>query len=221
MILFYLLACLFLISSFTGVSTGLKCYCEECIDRNQTCETTGVCLTIRSYKKDGTIKIRYRCTTELEESGLKIPHGEIFECLSGHPTASESSRLCCKDEDFCNKHLSPTFPPPTTRIPEIRDSVEQRLTFGTLELVGLIAGPVVLVSVFFVICFLSYRQCQQQGICMAPKSVSDGESQPFMQPGQTTDTLREMIMEYSGSGSGKGPGSSYPVRSIIDLSELR
>lgn len=66
-----------------------------------------------------------RCTTELEESGLKIPHGEIFECLSGHPTASESSRLCCKDEDFCNKHLSPTFPPPTTRIPEIRGKFDK------------------------------------------------------------------------------------------------
>lgn len=82
------------------------------------------------------------------------------------------------------------------------ESAEPRLTFGTLELVALIAGPVVLVSVFFVICFLSYRQCQQQGICMAPSSLTDGETQPFMQPGQTTDTLREMIMEYSGSGSG-------------------
>lgn len=39
---------------------GLKCYCEECTDRNQTCETTGLCLTLRAYRKDGTIKIRYR-----------------------------------------------------------------------------------------------------------------------------------------------------------------
>lgn len=199
MIPYYLLACLFLISTFTDFSTGLKCYCEECTDRNQTCETTGLCLTLRAYRKDGTIKIRYRC---IEKVDLGPLDGDVFECLTSNPMASISSKLCCNDEDFCNKHLFPTFPPPTTRFPEIRDSVEQRLTFGTLELVGLIAGPVVLVSVFFVICFLSYRQCQQQGICMAPKSVSDGETQPFMQPGQTTDTLREMIMEYSGSGSG-------------------
>lgn len=85
------------------------------------------------------------------------------------------------------------------------ETAEPRLTFGTLELVCLIAGPVVVVSILFVICFLSYRQCQQQGYCLTPKGMIDGpsETQPFMQPGQNADTLREMIIEYSGSGSGE------------------
>nr|XP_011414113.1 TGF-beta receptor type-1-like isoform X1 [Crassostrea gigas] len=195
MIPYYLLACLFLISSFTDFSTGLKCYCEECTDRNQTCETTGLCLTLRAYRKDGTIKIRYSCYST-GPSFFFSAGGLPRICQRKGKRLNISNVECCRT-DFCNMDLKPTL---ATFFDS--DSVEQRLTFGTLELVGLIAGPVVLVSVFFVICFLSYRQCQQQGICMAPKSVSDGETQPFMQPGQTTDTLREMIMEYSGSGSG-------------------
>ncbi|XP_022324495.1 TGF-beta receptor type-1-like [Crassostrea virginica] len=201
MLSYYVLACLLLVISFTDVTTGLKCYCEECIATNQTCETTGVCITLRAVKKDGTIKTRYRCSTDNEHLA-QFSHGDILECLNANPLASVASRLCCNDEDYCNRFLKPTFAPPTTHPPNYRESAEPRLTFGTLELVALIAGPVVLVSVFFVICFLSYRQCQQQGICMAPSSLTDGETQPFMQPGQTTDTLREMIMEYSGSGSG-------------------
>ncbi|XP_056011203.1 TGF-beta receptor type-1-like isoform X2 [Ostrea edulis] len=203
MLFYYVLACVFLTTVLIEVTTGLKCFCEECIFANQTCETNGVCITLKARRDDGTYKIRYRCSLENAELP-QIPHGHIFDCLNTKPSADESTRLCCRDEDFCNKYLTPTFPPPTTHPPAVGETAEPRLTFGTLELVCLIAGPVVVVSILFVICFLSYRQCQQQGYCLTPKGMIDGpsETQPFMQPGQNADTLREMIIEYSGSGSG-------------------
>ncbi|XP_062572439.1 TGF-beta receptor type-1-like [Saccostrea cucullata] len=203
MLSYYVLACLFLTITFSDVTTGLKCYCAECIHTNQTCETDGVCLTIRSIRTDGTEKIRYRCSIE-SDNLPRIPNHDILDCLNTKLRGDSSSKLCCNDEDYCNKLLRPTFAPPTTHTPTFRENPEPRLTFGTWELVSLIAGPVIVVSILFVICFLSYRQCQHQGYCLSPKAMIDGpsETQPFMQPGQNTDTLREMIMEYSGSGSG-------------------
>lgn len=83
---------------------------------------------------------------------------------------------------------------------DFSDDDYDKLEFGTAELVVLISGPVVLVSLLFMIGFFAYYQYQHrrpQGY-MAPPEVSDAV--PFTQPG--TESLREMMWDYSGSGSG-------------------
>ena len=76
-----------------------------------------------------------------------------------------------------------------------------KLEFGTAELVVLISGPVVFVSLIFMIGFFAYYQYQHRRPrgYMAPE-ISGGEVVPFVQPG--SESLREMMFDYSGSGSG-------------------
>ena len=102
---------------------------------------------------------------------------------------------------FFTNTMPITFSPYVT---ELLTESGTRLEFDAIELVALIAGPTILVSIIFLVAFFAYRQCQQKYQMGSRYIQQDSiqESVPFMQPGQNTDSLREMIYEYSGSGSG-------------------
>nr|AIA98699.1 transforming growth factor-beta [Pinctada imbricata] len=199
-----LISGLLLIVNSIYFTSCLKCYCQEC--ENRTCTTDGLCLTSVSIdKKTGLNKYRYRCI-EKKNTDL-FPSGPELFCQSSIKKKFRSHQLCCNEEDFCNTKLTPTLAPPTTRPPEGRPDFQPRSTrleFDTLELVALITGPVILVSIIFIVAFFAYRQFQQKQQLRRVylPAEQSRESMPFIQPGQNTDTIREMIYEYSGSGSG-------------------
>lgn len=78
-----------------------------------------------------------------------------------------------------------------------------KMEFGTFQLLALIAVPVVFVSIIFISVFLLYnrRMKRKMGYALREEHGSC-ESMPFVQGGQSSTTLKEMLYEYSGSGSG-------------------
>lgn len=178
-----------------SVKTNLRCYCPECGPEG-TCEAGegGYCLTIiTKMKGEREDKISYRCIIK-EDVYLVVPDGQTPMCMPSKVNIHESNRKCCQT-DMCNRDLHPTYAPVTHR--PIETDTETKLQFGTLELVFLIACPVLLVSIIFMVLFFVYHQHQRN----LPTDLSQ-ETMPFVPPGQSTTTLREMMYEYSGSGSG-------------------
>lgn len=145
---------------------------------------------------DKGVVYRFRCADK--KDGL-LPNGEQFACKTSKTQESDNYRLCCDDSDFCNKDLMPTLAPTTT--PSAKAENVDKLEFGTVELVVMISGPVVLVSLIFMIGFFAYYQYQHRrptGYTVPPEVST--ENVPFVQPG--SESLREMMFDYSGSGSG-------------------
>ncbi|XP_052079115.1 TGF-beta receptor type-1-like [Mytilus californianus] len=178
-----------------GVSDGLKCYCDLC--PNSTCIANAQCLTVVVKGKTGLVH-RFRCLDKIEGQFL---NGEHVSCNTAKNKKTDNYRLCCDDYDFCNRALMPTLAPPTTTTPSPDEDLD-KLEFGTVELVVLISGPVVLVSLLFMIGFFAYYQYQHRRPSgyMLPPDTSNADVAPFAQQG--TELLREMMIEYSGSGSG-------------------
>jgi len=72
---------------------------------------------------------------------------------------------------------------------------------GIWELVGITAGPVVVLCVIFVVVFILYHRWQsRKHSAFHPVEPIDT---PLLPDGQHS-TLTEMMYEYSGSGSGMG-----------------
>ncbi|KAJ8320868.1 hypothetical protein KUTeg_002455 [Tegillarca granosa] len=174
---------------------GLKCYCPRC-ENNQTCEVpdeSGWCVTVIG-KRTGREKKNFLC---IDRGKIKSP---VFPCATSQKLTNVENRLCCNNRDYCNYELVPTYAPDTTT-PDSEYKKESKLEFGTPELVVLISGPVVLVSFIFIIGFFAYHKHNQNKHRYRQPEVSM-ENVPFVQPGQSNSTLREMMYEYSGSGSG-------------------
>lgn len=71
---------------------------------------------------------------------------------------------------------------------------------GIWQLVGITAGPVVVLCVIFVTVFILYHRCQsRKHSIFHPVEPIDTPLLPDGQP----NTLTEMMYEYSGSGSGR------------------
>lgn len=73
---------------------------------------------------------------------------------------------------------------------------------GIVELVALTAGPVILICVIFVTAFLLYHRHQLRKRPMSQLVEPNPIDTPLLPDGQQS-TLTELMLDYSGSGSGK------------------
>ncbi|XP_033727883.1 TGF-beta receptor type-1-like [Pecten maximus] len=203
-ICYVILPLLLIVSCGFDITTGLKCYCSDCSDGTCDAGEGGRCVTSIT-KMGGTRadKISYRCLSE-ENIPIRVQEGKMQgdtpHCMVSATKKHENYIVCCSGQDLCNKDLRPTYAPATTITPGDDDS-EAKLQFGTAELVILIACPVLIVSILFMVLFFAYHQCQRNRRGYPLNDVSQ-ETMPFVQQGQSSSTLREMMYEYSGSGSG-------------------
>lgn len=183
---------IFMLSVCCQGALGLICLCEdEMCPENKTCVTDGACFTSVYKHKDRKV-YKFNC----KERSILEPVGNPMVCHTSAYVMSDTFVECCY-KDMCNMRLKPTVAPPP--ITEKDDTVKTEL--GIWELVGVTAGPVVILCVIFVAIFIMYHkyQIKKQGLFhpIEPNPIDT----PLLPDGQPS-TLTEMMYDYSGSGSG-------------------
>lgn len=172
---------------------ALTCQCNECGSRD-TCETDGACVKSVDRRESG-IYTSYKC---FPKSDLKPPENPIF-CQTSVKRLHEFVIECCKDKDFCNQELTLTLAPPKVSTPD-PISVPEHGLFATMEIIGLVIACIVVLMIVGVI-IIVFTYCHRR----KPDGNSDSKSttQPFLSP-DTTQTLQDLIDEFTYSGSGSG-----------------
>ncbi|XP_052235550.1 TGF-beta receptor type-1-like isoform X2 [Dreissena polymorpha] len=186
----YFVVCVIIILLIPNVQ-GLICLCEyENCPENKTCYTDGACFT-NIFKDGDKFVYQFKCIHKRESITPDAP----YLCQNTR-VASLSYSKCCY-EDMCNRVLSPTLVATT-----VTDSpVDGKTELGIAELVGITAGPIVLLCTVFVVCFILYHRRQQKRQGMFTQRDAVPIDTPLLTDGHQS-TLNEMMMDYSGSGSG-------------------
>ncbi|XP_060554498.1 TGF-beta receptor type-1-like isoform X2 [Ruditapes philippinarum] len=185
------LAVLLLFVCCTSV-TGLYCLCEdEMCPESKTCITDGACFT-SIYKKEGKEIYKFNCIDNSES----LTPGAPYLCQNTRVMALTYTECCYTD--MCNKFVLPTMKT-VTAMEEKEDNSKTEL--GIWELVAITAGPVVLLCVVFVFIFIMYHRYQHKKQTQFHPVEPNPIDTPLLPDGQPS-TLTEMMMDYSGSGSG-------------------
>nr|ARU77704.1 TGF [Sinohyriopsis cumingii] len=175
---------------------GLVCLCDaDGCPATGTCETDGACITniFNTGKNKGFF---HSC----KEKGLLMPPDRPITCHASSSKVHENYVECCYT-DMCNAKSNPTLaPPPKEQQPVVVDSGKTEL--GTIELIALTAGPVLLVCLIFIAVFALYHRRQLRRRMMFPvHAVEPGNMDTPLLPDGQISTLKDMY-DYSGSGSG-------------------
>ncbi|CAH1249913.1 TGFBR1 [Branchiostoma lanceolatum] len=188
-------------------AAALQCACDRCEKTNFTCETDGVCF--KQLILESSVTMTMRC---MDADRLTPPENPFICQDSNNP---RFAIRCCKTHDFCNQELNVVLPASTTQV-EDRESPGGSAGLGTVELAAIIAGPICLACIVFMIVLCL---CQKRGARMPlsdPEESMDSDN-PLMPPGHS---LKELLddMTTSGSGSGlmrdwttSGSGSGLPL----------
>jgi len=195
--LMYLFTTFIITLIISDTSQGLKCHCDICpAESNHTCETDGLCFTSTTLDDNGIITHSYRC---FPKSELFPPENPLF-CQHSEGVHTRFVIKCCNDADYCNMNLSPTLAPiPDTGV----QSNEYTGPTGTIETALLIAGPICLICLTFMITITVWnkRQRTRRGWGAHDAEGSIASSDPLIiAPGQTLKDL----LDHTTSGSGSG-----------------
>ncbi|KAI1229806.1 hypothetical protein IHE44_0010809 [Lamprotornis superbus] len=164
---------------------ALTCLCSDCKQANSTCETDGACM-VSVFNLDG---VKHHVRTCIPEAKL-IPAGKPFYCLSSEDLRNTH---CCYS-DFCNKidlmvpsgHLKDNEPPSS---------------WGPVELVAVIAGPVFLVFVVMIIVVFVFHHHQRVYHNRQRLDMEDPSCEMCLSKDKT---LQDLVYDLSTSGSGSG-----------------
>uniref|UniRef100_A0A8C5MCY3 Serine/threonine-protein kinase receptor n=1 Tax=Leptobrachium leishanense TaxID=445787 RepID=A0A8C5MCY3_9ANUR len=161
---------------------SLKCHCEQCANKNYTCETDGMCLVTLLYS--GGKEIHNSMCVDAKDL---LPHGRPFLC-NEIANVDYHKTVCCFD-DFCNERIqSPTGP--TKHFPSL----------SPVELAAVIAGPVCFICILLM---LILYICHNRTVIhhRVPNEEDPSLDRPFITDGAT---LKDLIYDMTTSGSGSG-----------------
>lgn len=175
---------------------ALLCLCEDeagMCPENKTCYTDGACFTsVRQHNGQMYYKFSCKALSDL------LPVGNPFPCQNSHYVMPVTNVDCCY-EDMCNLKLKPTVAPPRPT-QEPYDSGKTELTIW--ELVAAIAVPTVFLCLIFMVIFCLYhRHLSKKRQAMFHPVEPNPIDMPLLPDGHPS-SLNDMMMDYSGSGSG-------------------
>lgn len=189
-----------LLSSIVTAVSGLLCHCDICADTNNTCETDGYCFTSTTLSPGNAVVYSFRCL----ETEVTAPAENPILCHYARTLNSSFVIQCCKGVDFCNKDLRPVLFQP--KLPEDRPWLAATgRSLGTWELAFLIAAPIGMLCLIFMLGFSFWQQHKKkiQDIRYGRAEHCDAADQPILEsPRSITDMIRDSQMTTSGSGSG-------------------
>lgn len=189
----------FYISTLVTTASGLLCHCDICPDNNDTCETDGYCFASTTLDKStGVISHTFRC---LEKELIHPPENPLI-CHSANTLNDTFVIVCCKGPDMCNENLRPQlFKPKQKESPWQRSG-----SLGTWELAMLIAGPIGMLCLAFMLGVSFWSQHKKKLIprYRCEPGGEDAPDQPILGPSppSLTDMIRDNQVTTSGSGSG-------------------
>ncbi|XP_068092714.1 TGF-beta receptor type-1 isoform X2 [Hyperolius riggenbachi] len=164
---------------------ALICHCEQCMKDNQTCITSGVCLSTVAHH-DGKDIHNSLCVHEPD----LVPKDRPFVCVSSSNTNGIRSYNFCCHEDFCNiKIYFPEDPSP-----------KPVTVLSPVELAAIIAGPVCFICILLM---LIIYICHNRSVIhhRVPNEEDPSLDRPFISEGTT---LKDLIYDMTTSGSGSG-----------------
>lgn len=166
-----------------SLTNALRCLCSSCIKSNYTCETDGACM-VSIANIDG---VQHQMRACISKSEL-VPAGKPFYCLSSEDIRNTE---CCYTDD-CN---SKVLVPPTGYTKDDPPS-----SWGPVELVAVIAGPMFLLGVILIVVVLFH--CHQRVYHNRQRlDLEDPSCEMYLAKDKT---LPDLIYDLSTSGSGSG-----------------
>ncbi|EFA01312.2 TGF-beta receptor type-1 isoform X3 [Tribolium castaneum] len=170
---------------------ALKCKCDNCKETNYTCQTDGYCFTSTYLSKSGGVEHNYRCL----DRSLQVPHNNPLLCHRQNPLNSEFVMECCKNEDYCNVHLSP-------RLMQ-KPQAPKFSNFTTAEIVLMSVIPTMLLCFIGVGVYYFYKTKHKRGGLHHHLRHGEDSIEAPDHPILKGVSLQHMIeMTTSGSGSG-------------------
>nr|XP_019937641.1 PREDICTED: bone morphogenetic protein receptor type-1B-like isoform X2 [Paralichthys olivaceus] len=186
-------------SSSTATVSSQKllwCYCNHhCPENsvNNTCITDGFCFTMVEEEEGGVAVLTSGCL------GLA---GSEFQCRDTGNARSRRALECCTDQDYCNRDLHPTIPPPLMTSDYVDSSIQYMALFISITVCTIILG---LVLVFF---YFRYKRQESQ-----PRySIDLEQDETYIPPGES---LKDLIEHSRSTGSGSGSGLPLLVQRTI------
>lgn len=168
----------------------LTCF-SNMLNDSHTCDTDGLCFAsiIRGPKGDF---YRYGCLHKKRWLPPEYP----FDCLESRNKAQNGQMMkCCTEEDFCNRDLRPTFPPPPTALSADSRIEHPQSSLGPYETVLVVACPVVLILTTMIIGFCLWSQKQRLRRYHIDVEAHGENAQPL------SDLMDNMHTSGSGSGA--------------------
>ncbi|XP_076459416.1 TGF-beta receptor type-1-like [Babylonia areolata] len=173
-------------------------HCQDCTKpatpKNDTCETDGFCITVIT-NWEGRIRLNKECKSKSEQF-LK---GRPLYCEVNQRAVHVSNVKCCWEQDLCNDLDSPTLAPPPRNSVDRKDMKREESGLTAVELMIVIAVPIILFCVVLMFMYCLYQQCQRHNRPYAPPPDIDTS---LLMP-EEPQSLRELY-DWSQSGSGSG-----------------
>uniref|UniRef100_A0A674EA80 receptor protein serine/threonine kinase n=2 Tax=Salmo TaxID=8028 RepID=A0A674EA80_SALTR len=162
----------------------LWCHCyHHCPEdsTNNTCRTDGYCFTMVE-DEEGSLPVL--------TSGCLGLVGSEFQCRDTGNARQRRALECCTDQDFCNKDLYPTLPPP--RAPDYVDSsIHHMALFISVTVCSIILALII------VFCYFRYKRQESR----PHYSIGLEQDETYIPPGES---LKDLIEQSQSSGSGSG-----------------
>ncbi|XP_061630540.1 activin A receptor type 1Ba isoform X1 [Phyllopteryx taeniolatus] len=170
-----------------AVGNGLRCNCTTCEKTGYECETDGACMA-STYTIQGKEQHMRICIN----SDNLVPPGQPFYCLSAEGLLNTH---CCY-VDYCNS-IDLKVPVPTKE-----DLSGSAGSWGPVELVAVIAGPVFLLCVLLMVGVFLFQYHQRAYSHRQRLEVEDPSCDHLYLA--KDKTLQDLIYDMSTSGSGSG-----------------
>ncbi|CAN9516122.1 unnamed protein product [Ophioblennius macclurei] len=171
-----------------AVGNALRCNCTNCEKTGYECETDGACMASTSFIQGKEQHVRI-C---INQENL-VPPGQPFFCLSAEGFLNTH---CCY-VDYCNS-IDLKVPVPT----KSGDWPVSGSTWGPVELVAVIAGPVFLLCVLLMVGVFLFQYHQRAYSHRQRLEVEDPSCDHLYLA--KDKTLQDLIYDMSTSGSGSG-----------------
>ncbi|XP_031139533.1 activin A receptor type 1Ba [Sander lucioperca] len=169
-----------------AVGNALRCNCTNCEKTSYECETDGACMASTYFNQGKEQHVRI-C---IDRDNL-VPPGQPFYCLSAEGLLNTH---CCY-VDYCN---SIEVPVPTKE----GDWSGSASSWGPVELVAVIAGPVFLLCVLLMVGVFLFQYHQRAYSHRQRLEVEDPSCDHLYLA--KDKTLQDLIYDMSTSGSGSG-----------------
>ncbi|XP_060749698.1 activin A receptor type 1Ba isoform X3 [Tachysurus vachellii] len=168
---------------------ALKCNCTNCEKSGYECETDGACMASTSYIKGQEQHVRICIPRE-----SLIPPGQPIYCLSAEGVLNTH---CCYT-DYCNS-IDLQVP---NGVPEHESWSGPAGSWGPVELVAVIAGPVFVFCLLLIIGVFLFQHHQRNYNHRQRLDVEDPSCDHLYLA--KDKTLQDLIFDLSTSGSGSG-----------------
>ncbi|KAG9353523.1 hypothetical protein JZ751_018193 [Albula glossodonta] len=178
-------------TSQLGVKSTLRCNCTECEKTGYQCMTDGACL-VSTVTIDGQQRHIRVCITR----DNLVPPGQPFYCLSAEGLLNTH---CCYT-DYCNSVI--LAPPTATTTPVESGGFGPGGSWGLVELVAVIMGPLFLLSMLLLVGVFVFQQHQRAYSHRQRLEVEDPSCDHLYLAKDRT--LQDLIFDLSTSGSGSG-----------------